>query len=280
MKNILENLQDVFSSAFSDAYMKVMEILPDAAIAVLIVGVGLMVASALYYLTIKLLNFFAVDKLAGKTPLERMMRSVGVKKSISEIFALLVFWLAILVTLVSASERLDLQQVSHALAVVTRFIPQLIGALLIAVIGMLIARFLQVLVEQTLSRAQIKYAKGMGKAAYIIILILVIHLALKLLGLDLSIVTTNFIIVVCALMVIFGVGVVFASRTLLENAMACYQLRQMVKVGQTVTIEKVTGRIKNFSLTSVTLETDDGEAVFPALTFFTNSYSLTSDGRD
>lgn len=274
MKNFFSTIQESFTSAWGQAYIKVMEILPDAAWAIAIVAVGLITASAFYFLTIRVLEFFAVDKLAGKTPLDRLLKSMGFQKNISEIIALLIFWLVVFVTLVLAAETLDLEQVSGALAVVTHFIPKLIVALLISVFGMLLAKFLQVLVIQALSRAEMQFAKSMGCVVYYVVLVFVLYLALEQLGIDLSFFTTNVILVFCVLLLIFGLAATIASRTLLENVLACYQLRQMISVGDKVIIDQVSGEVISFSSTGVQLKTDGGETVLPALQFFTSTYTV------
>ena len=274
MENIIDRLQGMASSAGSQAYDKIVDILPEAALAILIIGVGLLISSALYFITIRILAFFAIDKLAGKTPLQRMLRNVGIMKNVSDILALLVFWLGILITLIFAADTLQLEQVSNTIAVVTRFIPQIIAALLIIIFGMLLAKFLQVFVEQTVGKAKIKYASTIGKSVYIIVLILVLHLVIQQLGFDLSFITTNVIIVFCTLLFIIAVGAAIGARTLLENAFACYQLKQTIKVGDRVSIEEVSGHVKAFTWTSVVVESNESETVLPALDFFTHTYSL------
>ena len=274
MENIITRLKEIVSSAGSQAYEKVVENLPQAGLAVLIIGIGLLVSAALYFLTLRILAFFAIDKLAGKTPLQRMLRSVGIMKSVSDILALLVFWLGVLITIIYAADILKLEKVSNTIAVVTGFIPQIIAALLIIIFGMLLAKFLQVFVQQTLGKAHVRFAAIVGQFVYIVVLVFVIYLVVMQLGFDLSFLTTNVIIVFSTLLFIVAVGAAIASRTLLENTFACYQLRQSVSKGDTVSIEDHSGDVKEFTWTSVVLKSGSEEIVIPALDFFTHTYSL------
>lgn len=275
MNTILERTQGLLSEATTQAYQKMTEILPEALLAILIVVAGWVVASIIYRICVKILAFFAVDKLVAKTPLDRMLKSIGVSKSASEILGLLVFWLAILVTLVFASEILHLDQLSHALEVVTGYIPQVIAAFLIIVFGMLLARFLQTLVMQSLSKTDLGYERSIGRTVQTIVLVFVFLAAAEQLGLSLSFVTTNVLIVVAAVLLIGGLSVVLGARTVLENALLCQHLKRQISVGQTLSIQNLKGTVKSFTLSGVIINTSEGDTVIPATLFFTQTYTIS-----
>lgn len=257
------------------SYDKIIALLPEVVLAVIIIVLGGLAASIVYSLTIRVLGFFAVDKLAGKTPLERMLRSIGIHRSVSAIIAWLLFWMTILVTLVFASEILHLEQVSEALAVVLRYIPQVIAALLIIVFGMLLAKFLQTLVTQAVARVQLGHEQSFGKAVHVLVLILVFLVASQQLGFDLSFVTTNVMILLLAVALLAGVAVIVGARSVLENALACRQVRQQVHKGKTLRIGEVEGVVKGFTLTGVIVEHAGKETIVPATFFFHHTYTLS-----
>lgn len=273
--NTYDRIRSTLGEAASHAYERSIELLPEATMAVLVVGLGLIIGAGLYFLTMYILGYLAVDKLAAKTPLNRMLKSVGITKTVSEIVALLIFWLCVFVTLIFASEILNLEQVSDVLTVIILFIPQLIAALLIIVFGMLLAKFLAVLVEQTLGRAKVSYADSIAKIVYFAVLVLAFPLAFEQLGFDLSLITTNVMILLSALVLIVGIGTMISSRTLLENILACYQLRYQIRIGDRIAIGDTEGRVRGFTLTSVLIEVEGHDHVIPALQFFTSKYSLT-----
>ena len=274
MENVIERLKGIMSDAGSQSYQKAIDILPEAALAILIIGIGLIISTALYFFSVRVMEFFAIDKLAGKTPLQRMLRNIGIHKNASHFLALLIFWLGVLITLIFAADTLELEHVSSALAVVTLFIPQMIAALLIVIFGMLLAKFLQVLVEQALMKTQVRLATATGKVVYIAVIIFVIHLVVVQLGFNLSFITTNVIIIFSSLVFIVGVGTMIATRTVIENAFACYQLKQLLSKGQEISINGIEGTIQEFTNTGVILKVQNDEIVIPALTFFTSTYLL------
>jgi len=275
METILTRTQTIVRDAALQAYEKTMEILPEALLAILIVVAGWIIASVFYRVCVKILAFFAVDKLVAKTPLDRMLKSIGVHKSASGILGLLVFWLTILVTLIFASEVLNLEKVSNALEVVTLYIPQVIAAFLIIVAGMLLAKFLQTLVVQSLSKTSLGYERSVGRAVQMTVLVFVFLAAVEQLGLDLSFITTNVLILVAAALLVIGLGIVLGARTVVENALLCQHLRRQIKVGSKISVGKVEGKVKSFTLAGVVIKTSGGDTVVPAVLFFSNTYTIT-----
>lgn len=268
-------METLLRTAFERAYGKVLDLLPQAVLAALTVIAGIIAASLVYFICMRVLGIFAVDKIAAKTPLNRLLQRIGIHKTVSQIIALLLFWTTVLFTLVFASELLDLPQVSRVLSIVTRFIPQLIAALLLLVAGMILARFLQTLARQAIAHLEIGYDRFVGQVVYIIILVFAVIAASEQLGFDLSFLTTNVLLAIFAILLILGIGLVIAARSVLENMIACYELKSSLSPGEMIEISGMRGEIKSFTLTGVILEHNHQRTVLPAVFFFTHPYTIS-----
>lgn len=268
-------MEALLRTAFERAYSKVLDLLPQAVLAALTVIAGIIAASLVYFICMRVLGVFAVDKIAAKTPLNRLLQRIGIHKTVSQIIALLLFWTTVLFTLVFASELLDLPQVSSVLAVITRFIPQLIAAILLLVAGMILARFLQTIARQAIEHLEIGYERFVGQVVYIVILTFAIIAASEQLGFDLSFLTTNVLLAIFAILLIVGIGFVIAARSVLENIVACYELKSTIAIGNIIEMNTLRGEVKSFTLTSVILEHSDKRTVLPAVFFFTHPYTIS-----
>ena len=262
-------------SALERASTQVLNLLPQAVLASLVLLAGTLAAALVYFLCMRILAIFAVDKVVAKTPVNRLLYKIGIHKTVSQIVSLLFFWTTILFTLVFASELLELPQVSHILAIITRFIPQIIAALLLLVAGMTLARFLQTLSRQAIEHLEIGYERFVGQVVYIIILIFAIIAASEQLGFDLSFLTTNVLLAIFAILLIFSIGFVIATRSVLENIVACYELKSHIAIGDMIEINNLRGAVKSFTFTSVILEHDHERVVLPAVLFFTHIYTIS-----
>lgn len=273
MNDIFERFQLMLSESAVSAHDKVWALLPEILFAILVVFVGWVAAVLVHHVVLWVLNFFAIDKLAAKTPLQGMLKGIGIHKTISEILGWLVFWLIILLTLIVASDTLHLSQVSGGLAVVTNYIPQIIAAVLIVVFGMLLAKFLQMLTLQTLNRMDISYKKYVGKAVQLVVLVFVCVAAVDQLGFSLGYVLNALITVFSVVLLMIGLGAALGARTVIDNATACQQLKRQLQLGDVVQIDDESGTVTDFTLTSVVLETATGIRVLPASQFLTHTYS-------
>lgn len=276
MQAMTTHFFDVVTQAWTHVTLRFSDIIPEAFLAISILFVGLLVASITQLLSLRILRFFAIDKLAGKTPLERLLKDIGVRRGLVDIIGSLIFWLAILFTLTVASDMLHLSHVSVALAMVTGYIPQTIAALLIIVFGMLLARFLQVCTVQALKRAQVVGERVVGRLVYIVVIVFVAFAAVDQLGIGLDFVTTNAIIVIASTVILLGIAFIVGSRTLIEGWMAMQYLLHELHVGDTVEIDGRKGVIHRMSHVSVILRIDTMDVAIPSQYFLEKGYTRFS----
>lgn len=275
MEDIFSQLGTLFSETWTDVADGVIAIFPQAAFAILILLLGLLIALIIRFALMKIFIFFAVDKLAAKTQLTAILKSVGLKKSVSQILGSLFFWLIVLFTLIFASQILELEQVTKALGVIASFVPKVIAAFMIVVFGMLLAKFLQTLVMQTIGRTELGYERTMGKVVNAIVIIFSIIAALEQLEIDLSLVTTNFIVLFSVMLFVAGIGGVVGGRKLLENFFAMNALRSQLAIGDSVRILTYHGTITGMTKTSVIINHEHQEVLLPATLFLSESYTRT-----
>lgn len=274
MNAVLERFQLMLSESLVSAGDKVWTLLPEILFAVLVIFVGWLVAVLVHHIVLWVLNFFAIDKLAAKTPLQGMLKSIGIHKSISDILGWLIFWMLILLTFIIAADTLHLQQVSSGLSIVTNYIPQVIVSLLIVVFGMLLAKFLQMLTIQALNKMDVSYKKFAGTAVQLVVLTFVFVAAIDQLGFNLGYILNGIITIASVALLMLGLGAAFGARTVLDNAIACQQLRRQLPVGSAVEIGSEKGTVIEYTLTNVVLKTEGGTKVLPAVQFLTHTYSI------
>lgn len=273
MNSVFERLYAMASTMVGDAAMKTSDMLPEVLLAILVLFIGWIIAVLVHHLVIWVLQFFAIDKLAAKTPLDGLLKSVGIRRSISDILAWLVFWLVILFTLITAADTLHLPQVSAALAIITLYIPQVIAALLIVIFGMLLAKFLQMVAVQTLSKFDIGYKHHIGSAVQFVVLLFVFVAAADQIGIELAYMINGIVTFFSVFLLLLGIGAAIGARTVLDNIIACQQVRRQLPAGSQVEIDGVAGTVADYTLTSVIVDTGEHDKVFPATHFLTHTYT-------
>jgi hypothetical protein len=100
----------------------------------------------------------------------------------------LIYWLIVLVVILSALNALQLTVAADLLNKVVLYVPNVIASVFILVLGIFFASIVANTVRTTAANAGIRQARSLGQATQLIIGILVFVEALKQLGIDTSLV--------------------------------------------------------------------------------------------
>jgi hypothetical protein len=105
------------------------QFLPKVIGAVLILVIGWLIAKLLQFVVARGLKTIGFGVITDKAGLDGFLKKGGVKKNTIDVLAQLVYWLAILVTLLTTFNSLGLTVVSELFARVTEFIPNVSDAI-------------------------------------------------------------------------------------------------------------------------------------------------------
>ncbi|OIO52900.1 hypothetical protein AUJ46_06525 [Candidatus Peregrinibacteria bacterium CG1_02_54_53] len=250
--------------------------LSQALLAIAVLVVGWIIAVLVYAICVRVMRFFAIDKLIAKTPLHDLLRMLGMHRNPVEILALLLAAFIGVYTLKLSSDVIGLIWLSTFFSTIAGYLPNLVTAFIILIIGGLGARFLHATTVQVIQRVGTGHENTLGNIVHWIIFVLVSLFALGQLGLDLSFLATNLSIMVAVLIGLMGLGCIIGARPFLENFFLCRQLKGTFGIGTTVEIDEKRGVVREFTATSVVLEHDGKRTVLSASHFFRHSYVICS----
>jgi hypothetical protein len=186
------------------------QFLPKLIGAIVILVIGWLVAKLLQYVVVrglKVIRFNAITEGAG---LDDFLKKGGVRKNTIEVLGLLVYWLVILVTLLTTFNSLGLTIVSELFSRVTQFVPNVIVAVLILTIGLYVARFVSDSITAYTRNVGMQDAEMIGRLTHYAIAVFVVVIALGQMEIAPGILYPAFLIlfggVVLALSLAFGLG--------------------------------------------------------------------------
>lgn len=267
-----QKLIKAFTVMVSSTSAKLIDIVPQILITVAVLIAGVIAAHVAYKIVLKLSNVIGLDKLAAKVNMDRVLKTIGIRRSISRILGLLVYWLIILFVLLLLSEVLQLGTASEAIGAIVGYIPHLIIGLLLLVVGLLIGRFFRDIVSTSLSRAGIAASMILGHLVQIIIVLFSCLLALRQIGFDVSVITTNIAVILAVALASTGLAVAIGLRPMLEHFFCARHIKQIISSGDRVEIDGVSGEVIKFSGTHVVLRTEHGEIAIPGRFFYDSRF--------
>jgi small-conductance mechanosensitive channel len=262
---------------FSDLLNRMLPHLPNLLGAAFVVVVGWLVARLLRASAVRGLG--RLQRLATGRSLERELKSTGVDRMASEAAGAIVFWVVFLFCLAAAGEMLGLTVVTTGLGRLAHYMPNILGAVLVVLAGLVLANLAQAAVAKATLSAGAGYGAALGQAARVIILLVAGVIGLDQLGIDsgLLIISTNILIA----SVIGGIALAFAlgSRAAVSNLLALHYVTQSYKIGQRVRVDDLEGEIVDFRKTGVVLASTEGQVLVPALEFSETRTTLLSEAE-
>ena len=232
--------------------------------ALLLLIVGWLVARIGQALIVRLLRRLGLDRLADRTGIARGLSTIGSQNTLSYVLARITYWLILIFFILLALGALGLTDVvTSALNSFFAFLPRLVVATAIFLVGAFVARVLGDAVTAMAVQSNIPSGRVLGQAVRYSLLLVVVILALDELGVQTTILTTIIIVTLAAvalgLALAFGLG----NRQLAHGIMAGFHAREEFKAGQELTVGDQSGRLLRIGATKALLETSEGQISIP-----------------
>ncbi len=252
-----QKTQEVLSSTFERLYVQTMDWLPNAIVAVVVLLVGYVIARLAAKLVTTLGEKLNLQYAAQRGGLVDSLNQVGIKRSVPAIFGTVVFWMFILLFVMSAANALGFQTISDAMNRVVEYVPSVLFALVIVVVGLLAASFLRGVVATSADRFGVTYASGLANATYYAIVLMTLLAAFARISIEFALLNQAIMIVLAGMALAFGLAVGLGGRDVVGGIMAGYYLRQRLQAGDFVTVGTIEGRVRDVGPVATIVETDE-----------------------
>jgi hypothetical protein len=146
-------------TSFSDAWHKIVSYTPNLLAAIVVLVVGYFVAKIVAHAVTVLCERAGLQRAAERSGLWESMTHMNIKRNVPAIVGTIVFWGLMLVFLMAGFSILNISQVSGAIDRVVEYIPNVLVATVMVVIGLLVAGFLRGVIATSADRVGISYAE-------------------------------------------------------------------------------------------------------------------------
>ncbi|MBN1504593.1 MAG: hypothetical protein JW952_06005 [Candidatus Eisenbacteria bacterium] len=218
-------MESRFGTAFVDALAEYFAILLAAlpgvlaliVIVALGVGIGWLVSRACAWI----LRVVGFDRFSYRTGFTNLLEKGNVRKQPSELVGSIIYWVVIIASLLAGLQALHVEAVGRLTDGFLGYIPNLLVAIVILVLGYLLMIFLGRTVLIAAVNARLMLARWLSAAVQVIIMLFTIAMAADELGIAGSVMTLAFSLVfggaVLALALAFGLGAKDLARDWLEK---------------------------------------------------------------
>lgn len=250
---------EAVQASFMKAFGQITSMAPSVIAMVVLLVVGYFLAKVLDRAVSALCQSVGLQNAAERTGLAASMKQVGIAKSVPAVVGRIVFWLTMCIFLSAVFRVLELTKFSEAVDSLVGYVPKLLIATAIVIIGLLVATFVRGVVATSADRVGISYAEYLANGCYYILALMTFLAAAEKLDINFKLFEQMILIAFSALALGFGLALGLGGREVMGGILAGYYTRQRLQNGDRVTVAGMEGVVRDVGPTATTVETfEDG----------------------
>ncbi len=240
-----------------------MQALPRIIGAVAVFTIGMVAANLLYKLLVRVLGLIGIDKIAEKFAEIDLIQKSNIRLQPSKILASCIYYIFVLVVMVTASDILGLAIVSEQIAKLMVYLPKLFSAGAVLLIGLFVSNMIKDGIEAACTSLGIPSGKLIAGGVFYMLFITIAISALAQAEINTTFLTSNLTLILGGVVAAFAIGYGFASRDMMSNLLGSIYSRSKFKVGDVIKIQGLKGEIIEMDSTSLTLQSADCQFIIP-----------------
>ncbi len=261
MVNVTETVdtsRDAVVGSFAQAFQQATQLAPRVVAMAVVIVIGYVVARLVARAVTTLSEKIGLQVAAERSGLAQSMQHMGIQRGVPAIVGSIMFWLLMCVFVMAGFNILGLDKLSVAMGKIVDYIPNLLVATVVVVVGLLLASFLRGVVATSADRLGLSYASSLANAAYYALAVLTFTAAFNQMGLTFALFDNLIMIASGGLALGFGLAFGLGGREVMGGILAGYYLRQRLQTGDRVSVAGLEGVVREVGPVATILETEEG----------------------
>jgi hypothetical protein len=258
VENTWSTTKEALNQSFTNAFNQIIAFAPRVVAMVAVLIVGYIVSRFIAGLVTTLCEKIGLQTAAQRGGVSDSMQKMGIRASLPAIVGTITFWLLMCVFLMAAFNILQLPQVSNVIQEVVNYIPHLLIATAVVVVGLLVATLLRGIIATSADRVGLSYAEHLANGCYYVMVLLIFITAAPHVGLKLELIQDLVKISFYGIAAAFALAVGLGGRDVVGGIMAGYYLRQRLQAGDHVQVGGFEGTVREVGPVATIIETNEG----------------------
>jgi len=249
------NLSEIFTNITTDYLPMFINIL----LGIVIFIIGYIIAKIIYKIIFKTLKAIKLDKV------DDMLRQVDMFKTLDlnlpKVIAKLVYFFILLLVIQISVAQMGIQSLSNGLGAIMAYIPRLLTAAVIFIIGVFIANIIKNALRTTTDSLNIKTGKFLSDSVFYFLVIIIALTALNQAGINTELITNNLTLLIGGILLAFMIGFGFASKDLMASMLSSVYVKDTIAIGDKLKINNTTGEVVELTSTAVIIKSAEGALI-------------------
>ncbi len=261
------NMRDQLMATWDGFLQSLVEWTPRVVVGILLFVVAFIVAKLIERLLRVVLKGVRLDALLATAGLDKSLRQIGLRQSIEVLVPKVVYYLLLILFARTGSDALGLVSISSAIGTFMGYLPNVIAAIFIVLLGSAAAQFASRAVAEAAENAGIEFASSLGSIVSAVLLFVIGIMAVGQLQIDTEIVRLVTAALLAGLALAFGLSFGLGSRDITRGIIAGFYARKTFQMGEPLEIRGETGTLMAITPLQTLLE-KDGKVIAVANTVF------------
>jgi len=256
-------IQEKLVGAFLNLFDSVVSAVPKILVGILLVAGAFLVASLVERTLRFVLTKVRFDQLVGRAGIDQAFQRLGIRQELTLVIPRLVYFLVLMLLAQTAVDALGLTAISHAIESFFAYLPNIVAAMLLLLLGSTVGQFAGQTVAHSAESSGLDFGPALGRLVSSAILFVCAMMAIAQLKIDTEIVRIVTSIVLGGVALAFGLAFGMGTRDVIRNISAGFYTRKLLQVGAPVEIKGEKGLLIAVTATHTVLDKEGQETMIP-----------------
>ena len=227
---------------------------PRVLLAVVLFIVALVVAKVVERVLRALMVRLRFDSLVKRVGIDQAIQRIGIRESLNQVVPRLVYYLLLILFAKTAADSMGLAAISDAIGAFMAYLPNIVAALLILVLGSAAAQFAGKAVAEAATNSGIEFGSSLGGLVSGLLMFVLGIMAITQLQIDTEIIRVVTSAILAGMALAFGLTFGLGSRDVTRNILAGYYARKTFEVGREIEVSGERGELKGITPTQTLIQ--------------------------
>lgn len=258
--------QQEWLTGFGEVSRRIASFMPQLIAAALLVLAGWLLGWLLAWLARRGTQTL-LTRIARRTLLETEIERGGAAEHLPAVISGFVFWVVLVFFGAAALETLGLPVVTASLSRVAYYLPNVLAALVVVFAGIIGGKLIANAVMRAASSTGMAFGSTIAATVRGTVILVAFVVALEQVGIKADLLVVIVAVVVGAALAGAGLAFGMGASTAVSNIIASHYVAQSYRVGQTVRVGDIEGKIIQTTPTAVFVSAAQGRVMIPARHF-------------
>jgi len=261
--NKVNEFSDVALKSLNNIWLEITKIFPNIIGSFIVLIIGWIATKLVVKIIKKVLKLVNTNKLDDKLNDIEIIEGKKLNFDTVKFISNLVKYLMYVIIFVTASDIMGLDIITEQISDLLSYVPQLLAAVIIFVIGLLFANFVKNGLKSLFESMDLSGGKIISQVVFFLILTFISITALNQAGINTQIITNNINMIIAAFLLAFAIAFGLGARLVVGKLMHTFYARKMFEAGQKIIFNDKAYVIDEVKSISVILKNDEGRLVVP-----------------